>query len=409
MFKIGVEESVERAERDTTNSVVTINRSALAEAERVGRGSVEPFPFGVKDIVYTKGIRTTMASKLYADFVPSFDAAVVSALKRAGGVMVFKTNTHELASGATTTSSIFGPTRNPHDPSRISGGSSGGSAAAVGANIVELAVGTDTAGSVRIPASLCGVYGFKPTSGKISLKGILPLSPSLDCVGFLASHPSWLSRLTTIFPTIKGDLGNTRGIRVGVPSWVDWWGEAPEEYSSLVERCVHAFENHLDRLGLEWVKVKMDLAERLVWRLFPYIRLAEAASTHLDKRESWGECFPDVRRLLEKGLSVSATEYINALATRREVYTELKRTLKGVDVLATPTTCITAPRISEVLGREDGAVRAVLTHNTVYASYIGLPAISVPGLTVDGLPLGVQLMGDRNTDRHLIELVKTLE
>ncbi len=266
---------------------------------------------------------------------------------------------------------------------------------------------------MRIPASLCGVYGFKPTSGKISLRGILPLSQSFDCVGFLASHPSWLTRITTIFPTLRGEpnrgrSSSARHIRVGVPSWVYWWGEAPEEYASHVERCVDAFEKQLDKLGLEWVKVEMDVAERLVWRLFPYVRLAEAATTHLDRREVWDQCFPDVRRLLEKGLGVSATEYISALAARREVYKEFKRTLKQVDVLATPTTCITAPRISEVLGKEDGAVRGVLTHNTVYASYIGLPAISVPGLTVDGLPLGVQLMGDRNTDNHLIEVVKTL-
>lgn len=404
-----VEEILERARRDRNNCAVTLNEGAPKEARAASKAGGEVFAFGVKDIVYTKGLRTTMGSKLYEGFVPSFDAPAVSALKRAGGVVVFKTNTHELASGATNTSSIFGPARNPHDPSRITGGSSGGSAGAVAAGLVELAVGTDTAGSVRIPASLCGVFGFKPTYGKLSLRGVLPLSPTFDTVGFLASSARWLLKVIEVFPSLKGRRGGRRRkIRLGVPSWVYWSSEAPEEYASQVERCVGVFERYLDRLGFEWVRVEMGVAQRFVWRFFPAIRLAEASRIHLERRDRWSECFPDVRRLLEKGLSITATEYISALEARREVYAEFRRVLKGVDYLATPTTSIVAPKIDEVLGREDGPVRSVLTHNTVYASYIGVPALSVPALRLDGLPLGFQLIGDRGSDHELIGLAAEL-
>lgn len=403
-----VEAALERAQKDTTNSVVALNRSAPKEAKLAAGAGKRVFPFGVKDIIYTRGLRTTMASKLYQEFVPSFDAPVVSALKAAGGVVAFKTNTHELASGATNTSSIFGPTRNPHDPSRITGGSSGGSAAAVAARIVGLALGTDTAGSVRIPASLCGVYGFKPTNGRLSLKGVLPLSPTLDTVGFLVSDPQRFSVVLQVFSRLGAGPALKEKPRLGVPSWVYWSQQAPEEYVSLVERCVGEFERCLDRLGYEWVRVEMPVAEKTVWRLFPNIRLAEASHVHLDKRERWSECFPDVRRLLEKGLTVSATDYIEALRARREVYLELKRTLRKVDLLATPTTSIPAPKIEEVSGREDGPIRNLLTHNTVYASYIGLPAISVPKMSVDGLPVGLQIMGDRGWDRALVDFARRL-
>jgi len=140
------------------NAFVTINENFLNDVNNVRKLGLEPLPLGVKDIIYTKGLRTTMGSKLYIDFIPDYDAYVVKKLKDVGWVVVGKTNTHEFASGATTTSSVFGPTRNPLDPSRIAGGSSGGSAAAVAADLVPLALGTDTAGSVRIPASLCGLF-----------------------------------------------------------------------------------------------------------------------------------------------------------------------------------------------------------------------------------------------------------
>jgi aspartyl-tRNA(Asn)/glutamyl-tRNA(Gln) amidotransferase subunit A len=399
-----VQESLERAHKDEFNAVVTINEFAQKQAQELSSKGVEPFPFAVKDVIYTKGIRTTMGSRLFQDFVPSFDATVVATLKRAGGVLIGKTNTHELASGATTTSSIFGPTKNPLDASRIAGGSSGGSAAAVSSGIVEFALGTDTAGSVRIPAALCGVYGLKPTNGLLSNKGVFPLAPTFDTVGFISSDLNWLKRLKKLLPAFSKLSSTPRKPKIAVPSWVYWWDKAPASYSKTVEEVVLSFEKLLDARSIEWSKVEMPLAEALVWSRFGAIRYAEATHVHLERKQRWSECFPDVRRLLERGLTVLATEYLDALFARKRVYSEFKRVITQFDVLATPTVSIPAPKIEEVLGNEDGDVRSVLTHNTVYASYIGVPALSIPTLKVEGLPVGVQLIADKFDELKLLEI-----
>jgi len=203
-WRLSVWEALERARRQgAINAVVTVNEGAEGEAARLEASGVTPRPIGVKDIIFTAGLRTTMGSRLFSDYVPAEDATVVTRLRRAGYVVIgktntHKTNTHEFASGATTTSSIFGPTRNPHDPDRIAGGSSGGSAAAVAAGILDAALGTDTAGSVRIPASLCGVYGMRPSTGLVPRGGVFPLAPTFDEVGVIARDLKVLRDVMTV-------------------------------------------------------------------------------------------------------------------------------------------------------------------------------------------------------------------
>jgi aspartyl-tRNA(Asn)/glutamyl-tRNA(Gln) amidotransferase subunit A len=180
------------AEDGDLNAFITVTRErGLREARRAeeeilagrDRGPLHGVPVGLKDLIYTAGVRTTMGSALFEDFIPDEDATVVTKLEAAGAVMLGKTNTHELAYGPTGDRSHFGPTRNPHDGARISGGSSGGSAAAVAANLLYASLGSDTGGSVRIPAALCGVVGMKPTFGLVSKRGVFPLSWTLDHVG----------------------------------------------------------------------------------------------------------------------------------------------------------------------------------------------------------------------------------
>ena len=394
-----------------TNSIVTYNDKALEEASRLAEKGYDVYPIAVKDLIETKGIRTTMGSRVFQDYIPKRDAEVIKRLKRRGWVVVGKTNTHEFGMGPTTTSSIFGPTRNPHDLSRIAGGSSGGSAAAVAAEIVPVALGTDTLGSVRIPASLCGVYGYKPTYGLIDNEGVFPLSPSLDTIGFIAKDLSWIERAASaLIPAISRGWKSVEKPRIAVPRWFRAPSDIKRGYEDIVEEVENRFLDYVASIAYEYSEVEMPVAVNTVWREVMVIRYSEATHIHLKYRDKWDLYFPDVRRLVERGLqtSYSAVEYLKALSAREEVRQELGRILKRYDALATPTTLIPAPKIEDVLGREDGPVRSVLTYETLYASYAGVPAISIPVLRIRGLPVGVQIVGMANKDADLIELAKKI-
>ena len=344
----------------------------------------------------TRGIRTTLGSKIFYDLVPSIDAEAVLRVKRSGGIVIGKTNTHELASGVTTTSSVFGPTRNPHDLSRIAGGSSGGSAAAVAAGIVPVSFGSDTAGSVRIPASLCGVYGFKPSYGAIPSSGLYPLAPSLDHVGIIASNVEWIERVFRI--TARPDILRKRVREIDPDKAVLGIPHGLYRASEGVEKGFYRFLS-----GFKYKEVRLELAAKNLYSVFPVIRYSEATKTFLGIRDRWGELYQDVRRLLERGLGYSATEYIEALHLRRAIVREFDRIMGEVDFLVTPTTPIPAPRIEDVLGKEDGEVRNILTSNVIYASLVGAPAISIPLLRSEGMPVGIQIIGRR---RHDLELLR---
>jgi aspartyl-tRNA(Asn)/glutamyl-tRNA(Gln) amidotransferase subunit A len=394
-----------------TNSIVTFNEKALEEASRLAEKGLEPIPIAVKDVIETAGIRTTMGSKVFQDYIGRRDAWVVKRLKRSGWVVIGKTNTHEFGMGPTTTSSIFGPTRNPHDLSRIAGGSSGGSAAAVAAGMVPTALGTDTLGSVRIPASLCGVYGYKPSYGYIDTDGVFPLSPSLDTLGVIAKDLSWIEKTVSVLaPKLVKRVEVRRKPRLAIPKWFRAPPEIRRGYEELVEEVEKKFLDYLSATGYDYEEVEMPVAERLAWRETMVIRYSEGTHIHLRYRDKWDLYFPDVRRLVEKGLQQGYTslEYLRALASREDVRLELKRILKKFDALVTPTTLVPAPRIDEVLGREDGPIRGVLTYETIYASYAGVPAISIPALKVRNLPVGVQIIMAYGEDPRLLALAKEM-
>ncbi|MFP3309433.1 MAG: amidase [Acidilobus sp.] len=393
-----VGDALERARRlADLNAVVTLNDKAEVEARAAERRGLRPVPIAVKDIIYTKGLRTTMGSRLFKDYAPTYDASVVARLKRAGLIIIGKTNTHEFASGATTTSSVFGPTRNPLDKERIAGGSSGGSAAAVAAGIVDVAIGTDTAGSVRIPASLCGVIGFRPSSGSTPKRGVFPLSPTFDEVGILASSIDAVEEVFKVIADRKGRRAEARRqLRLGVP-----------EGLIMAERDVErAFYDIVTRLNAS--SVKMPLTEGRGREAFTVIRLSEASAVHLPFKDVWGEYFPDVRRLIERGLTYRAADYVGALEVMRRAREEFMKVMRDLEALLLPSTAVPAPRIDEVLGREDGPIRDLLTGDSWLAPLVGAPAISLPLMRVGGLPVGLQVIGKPGQDLELIDVARAL-
>lgn len=416
----------------TVTAELALEQAKKAEAELYGsrrrkghrdRGPLHGIPISLKDNVYTKGIRTTAGSKILRDFVPQHDAAVVGQLKEAGAIILGKTNLHEFAYGVTTNNPHFGPTRNPWDPSRIPGGSSGGSAAAVAAGLCYGSVGTDTGGSIRIPAALCGIVGLKPTFGRVSVADVVPLSLRLDCVGPLArSAADSALLLDPIFvrgekeASLRGAIGakssSLRRFRIGVPK---------DFFLKIVSVDVeYAFESALQVLRKLGAILKDASIPLLQETEDAGNQIAGAEATHYHQRARW---FParaadygeDVRTRLELGAKVAATTYLEALEQCETFIGGFHAAMADakLDALAVPTTPIAAPGIGEETTAVCGTnhpTRALLLRNNRPANLGGLPAISVPcGATPDGLPVGLQLIGCVADEALLLRIAHAFE
>jgi aspartyl-tRNA(Asn)/glutamyl-tRNA(Gln) amidotransferase subunit A len=399
----------------TINAFVTVDAAgALAAAERardelargVHRGPLHGVPVAVKDIVDTAGVVTTMGSLHFASHVPDRDATVVTRLRAAGAVIVGKTTTHEFAYGPTGDRTANGPGRNPHDPTRMAGGSSAGSAAAVAAGLVPLAVGTDTGGSVRIPAALCGVTGIRPSPGRVPTDGVFPLSWSLDTVGVLAAD---------VAGTIAG-LEVLSGAHVaGATGHVSRLGLVGDAWFDRLAGPVRAAWRHaLDRLssqGIDLVPVSVPDGEELL-ELYRTVQAVEAYSIHHDRLARAPELFdPEVRQRLEAAGTVSAHEYARSLRRLAEVRASATDRFAGLDAMALPTLPIVAPpvgaRDTDLGGGWTIPRDALLAHNAPF-SVLATPAVSLP-LPVAGLPVGLQLIGPPGTDEVLLAMARTVE
>jgi aspartyl-tRNA(Asn)/glutamyl-tRNA(Gln) amidotransferase subunit A len=410
---------LERIEVDKTNSFVTVTAERALEgasqAEKeilAGRykGPLHGVPVALKDIIYTRRVRTTMGSALHVDHVPEHSATVARKLEEAGSVLIGKTNTHEFAYGPTGDRSHFGPTKNPHDGRRITGGSSGGSGAAVAASLCYGALGSDTGGSIRIPAALCGVVGMKPTFGRVSKSGVFPLSWTLDHVGpitrtvednalmlnALAGHdPEDPYSLDLPEEDFTRDLNRgVRGARIGIPR--DFYFEhVDEEVEARVRKAVEVFVS----LGAEVREVEIPN----LWETLHAQRLilgAEAYAVHEERLENEPEKFSEeVRERLMEGESPKAYRYANARRRGMLATEEFDHALDGVEVLLTLTLPITAPEIGQrevSIGDYEELVRSALTRFTGPTDLTGHPSLSVPcGTTASGLPIGLQLVGRR--------------
>lgn len=385
------------------------------------RGPLHGVPYCLKDIIETAGIRTTVGSTILADWVPTRDATVVARMREAGAVLLGKVNTHEFAFGGTT-QTIHGSTRNPWDRSRIPGGSSGGSAAAIAAGLAPLSIGSDTAGSIRMPASFCGIAGFKPSYGLVSAAGVVAQSYSADHVGPMARAVEDLAAAMTVLagqdaadPTaLTGDPpgfalregGGMQGLRVGIPRELMDFPMQPE-IARLFESALEVMRG----LGAQLGEISIPLLGRASW-INGAIVLAETAAQHLEWGRTWFTGRPivygeDVAMLLARGRAVPATDFIEAARLRVALRQALAQVFAdGIDLLAVPTQAITAPRIGEqsvVLGGRDIDMLDAMIHFLCGFSLTGLPALSLPMGLAGGLPAGLQLIGPSLRDAAVLQ------
>jgi len=410
---------VERAERlnPKLNAFITLMPEEALAAARAAeaeisagnwRGPLHGIPLSVKDIFPVAGVRNTAGSKIFAGYVAPADCEVVRRLKAAGAVIFGKNHLHEFAYGVTTNNPHFGPARNPWNPEHVPGGSSGGSGAAVAAGIGYGSMGSDTGGSIRIPAALCGVSGLKPTYGRVSRAGVFPLAWSLDHCGPLARTARDLAAIleaiagfdpadpaSADMPAggyLRALTGNLRGLRLGVPANFFFDELAPE-----VEGAVRQAVRVLADLGAEVKEVALPFAE-YAGAAAAVIITAEAAAFHrqlLAQRAS--DYGFDVRARLEFGLRVPAAVYLQAQRARRLILSHLLEALQEVDALVMPATPVTAPRLGqarvEINGREYD-VRGTLTRFSSPFNLAGFPALVIPcGFDGRGLPIGLQVVG----------------
>jgi aspartyl-tRNA(Asn)/glutamyl-tRNA(Gln) amidotransferase subunit A len=388
------------------------------------RGPLHGIPLALKDIIDTAGIRTTCGARRMADHVPATDATVVTHLKQAGAVLLGKLNMHEFAYGVSNINPHYGNTRNPWDLSCIPGGSSGGSGAAVAASFCLGALGTDTGGSIRIPAALCGIVGLKPTYGLVSRAGVFPLAWSLDHVGPMAKRAADCGLIleaiagadardatTSLARVLEGlsSLGEgVRGLRVGIPTAHFFEDVAPE-----VETAVRGAIDVLAAQGAVVREVAIPHIEHTRTLLVTIVS-AEAYSIHeADLREHAAEYGDDVRARFRWGECLLASHYLKAQRARQVFCAAFLEVLDEVDLLATPTTPTAALPIDAISGGgpeafADAARR--LTQNTGPFNVSGLPAISVPcGFTADGLPIGLQLAGRPFAEATLLNAAHAYE
>jgi aspartyl-tRNA(Asn)/glutamyl-tRNA(Gln) amidotransferase subunit A len=391
-------------------------------ARGLDRGPLHGVPVAVKDVIATAGLRTTMGSAHFADHVPQADADVVRILRSAGAVIIGKTHTHEFAYGPTGDRAFTGPARNPHDVRRMTGGSSGGSAAAVAAGIVPLALGTDTGGSVRIPAALCGAVGLRPTTGALSMSGVFPLSPTLDTVGPITRTVDDAATAWSTLTAVVGATGTFMdGVAVRGPATEarPRIGEAGMELrvglvrSALTERVSQSQEQALltalDRLrsaGADVVEVPVSDVGAC-HTAYAHIQAAEAYAIHRHRLETAPHLFePEVLERLTAAGEVAGWQYVEAVERQRLLRRTMLDRMRGLDLLILPTVPIEAPMIDARdvdLGAGWTSPREALLALTSPWSIVGFPAVSIPiDASAGSLPASVQLVAAPHAEELLL-------
>lgn len=429
-----ISELIEKIEKSKLNAYITVcKEEALKKAEEYDKGRVEGrlagIPVAVKDNITTKGIKTTCASKMLSNYEPVFDAHVVERLKAEGAIIIGKTNMDEFAMGTTTETSYYGVVRNPYDVSRVAGGSSGGSAAAVAADEAVISLGSDTGGSIRCPASFCGIYGLKPTYGLVSRYGLIPYANSLEQIGPMASS---IEDLALLLEVIAGkdvrDSTNagiefrfkeeSRRLRVGVIREMGGNDAVMNRFNDVVENIGR--DHEVGEISMP--SFKYALAAYYI------IAMSEASSNlarydgvrygyALEKIDSWRRYFSKVRaegfgeevkrRIMLGSYALSTgyygKYYLKAQKVRTLVINDFKRAFEKFDVLIS----LTMPALPFKIGElADPLTMYKADVNTVPINLAGLPALNIPIGFVRGLPVGLQVIGNYFSENTLLNFGK---
>ena len=388
--------------------------AAAAESDaRYAQGrqrQLEGLAIGIKDLIDTQGIETSYGSAAYLGHLPTSDADIVSALIERGAIPIGKTATHEFAWGVTTASATFGDTLNPLDRTRIPGGSSGGAAAAIACGAVAAGLGTDTGGSVRIPAALCGVVGFKPTFGALPTRGIFPLAPTLDHPGFLGATVDDVAMLAGAFSIEVPQHAAPASARLGVVREI-----APVPLSAEVAT---AFDTAVASLGKFFMCATVDEPGLFdgVFEAFAHIVLTEGGVEHFRRNDAdriaahYGRETID---RLERARAMTLGDYARAQQARRDFTVRLHRAVSVVDYLVLPSCPCTAPRVDQAsidIGHWSGTVREALMTYTAPFNVAGFPAISIPLAARDGLlPTALQIVAKPGQDGALLQIAQQIE
>lgn len=383
------------------------------------RGKLHGIPYSIKDNISANQIRSTKGSQIFSNYISNYNSVVVKKLSKAGAILLGTNNLNEFASGIDGKNIFYGDTKNPWDLKRISGGSSGGSAVAVATGMVFFSIGTDTGGSIRVPASLCGIIGFKPTYDVISRIGIFDLSPTLDHVGILTRN---ISDCNLIFNTLCNrqnirSLNNTcksfsdnKRIILGIPkiNFVDY-------LESEVRKTFCRFIKRLRLLNLNLSNLDISLTNHTIYKSWLSIRLYETWKTHIHIMDKYNKLYsPDVRKMILEGKNISEETYQYALNTIESIKKYFAKIFNEVDLILTPTTIISAPK-SEItrlkIRNRSIKLRNALLQNTILFNSMGFPAITLPiGLNrFTNMPIGLQIIGKQYYDKIVLNFSHYVE
>lgn len=411
----------------TVTSEEAIKQASKADKEimeGINKGPLHGVPIALKDNILTKGIKTTIGSEIYKDNIPEYNATVVEKLVDAGAVILGKLNTHQFAYGTTGDRSYFGPMRNPFNPTKIVGGSSGGSAAAVATSLSFASLGTDTGGSIRIPASFAGIVGMKPTFGRVSKHGVYPLCWTLDHIGPMTKTVRDNAIMLEVlagydekdpYSVKKGNVNFTaylnvdiKGKVIGIPSG-NFFTAIDEEINESYCDAIKVFKD----LGATIVEIELPDMEKMTEEFWMILK-SEAYAFHKKRLEEYPEQWDEeVKGRLLTGLDSNASDLINALHYKEIVIRKFHKIFKSVDVILTPTVPILPTNIEQrevCVNGENVHVSKLLNRFTGPTNLTGLPSLSIPsGVSNTGLPIGIQIISNLFEEGTIYSLASAFE